>query len=255
MVKADKKNAKIIKPMLGGRDLKKYSYHWDAKWILYMHSKIKQSDYPELTDHLRKHKSKLKARLGGANSRGEVPYEWWQLQVDYYNSGAYKNFDKPKIIWGEIADTAKFAYDDQGYFPEATTFIMTGANLKYLLSIFNSTASLWYFNIISTTTGMGTNRWKKYKIEQLPIPRSPIDNPTLQKPLITLVDKILAAKGKDPLADTSKWEAEIDARVFHLYGLTEEEMLTVLNSFPKMSIVEKTQIQNFYRDLERGNLK
>ena len=96
---------------------------------------------------------------------------------------------------------------------------------------------------------------KPQRIRQLPIPRSPIDNPTLQKPLVTLVDKILAAKGKDPLADTAKWEAEIDARVFHLYGLTEEEMLTVLNSFPKMSIVEKTQIQNFYRDLERGNLK
>ena len=64
-----------------------------------------------------------------------------------------------------------------------------------------------------------------------------------------------AAPCGGPAADTAKWEAEIDARVFHLYGLTEEEMLTVLNSFPKMSIVEKTQIQNFYRDLERGNLK
>lgn len=85
--------------------------------------------------------------------------------------------------------------------------------------------------------------------KQLPIPRSPIDNPKLQQPLIALVDKILVAKGKDPLADTSKWENEIDARVFHLYGLTEEEMLTVLGSFPKLSIVEKDLIVKIYREV------
>ena len=128
-------------------------------------------------------------------------------------------------------------------------------SIKYLIATLNSKI-LWYF--ISSTGYILRGGYFTFKTEYLkpfPIPRSPIDNPTLQKPLITLVDKILAAKGKDPLADTAKWEAEIDARVFHLYGLTEEEMLTVLNSFPKMSIVEKTQIQNFYRDLERGNLK
>ena len=62
-------------------------------------------------------------------------------------------------------------------------------------------------------------------------------------------------KQLEQLADTSKWENEIDARVFHLYGLTEEEMLTVLNSFPKMNDMEKLKIQNFYRDIENGVLK
>ncbi|TAE08681.1 MAG: hypothetical protein EAZ95_16905 [Bacteroidetes bacterium] len=52
---------------------------------------------------------------------------------------------------------------------EATLFAMTGENLKYLLAILNSKVGEWYFNQISTTSGMGTNRWKKYKIEQLPI--------------------------------------------------------------------------------------
>ena len=126
---------------------------------------------------------------------------------------------------------------------------------KYFNSLLNSKLITFFYREISQEGGRVLAQVKPQRIRQLPIPRSPIDNPTLQKPLVTLVDKILAAKGKDPLADTAKWEAEIDARVFHLYGLTEEEMLTVLNSFPKMSIVEKTQIQNFYRDLERGNLK
>ncbi|MBL0263198.1 MAG: hypothetical protein IPQ05_04825 [Leptospiraceae bacterium] len=105
-------------------------------------------------------------------------------------------------------------------------------------------------------------RYKKAFIEQLPIPRTPIDNPELQKPLIELVDKILkskdAGKSKDAINrvsteddnDTSHYEAEIDARVFHLYGLTEEEMLTVLNSFPKMRQEEKDLIGKFYREIK-----
>ena len=253
LIKADKKNAKIIKPMVGGRDLKKYSYEWNGKWIINTHNGIREKnipainvkkDYPIIYEYLKEYKKQLEPR----SDQGE---HWTNLRHCAY----IEDFDKPKIIWGEIADTSKFAYDDQGYLAEATAFIMTGANLKYLLSIFNSIASLWYFNIISTTTGMGTNRWKKYKIEQLPIPKSPIDNPELQKPLIALVDKILEAKRSDHLADTSKWENEIDARVFHLYGLTEDEMLTVLNSFPKMNDMEKLKIQNFYRDIENGVLK
>jgi len=94
-------------------------------------------------------------------------------------------------------------------------------------------------------------------VEQLPIPRAPIDNPELQKQLIELVDKILQSKGRSRPSpttvddnDTSHYEAEIDARVFHLYGLTEEEMLTVLNSFPKMRQEEKDLIGKFYREIK-----
>ncbi|MBK6604459.1 MAG: hypothetical protein IPG24_03020 [Leptospiraceae bacterium] len=77
-----------------------------------------------------------------------------------------------------------------------------------------------------------------------------------------MVDKILkskdAGKSKDAINrvstvddnDTSHYEAEIDARVFHLYGLTEEEMLTVLNSFPKMRQEEKDLIGKFYREIK-----
>ena len=77
-----------------------------------------------------------------------------------------------KIIWGEISDKPKFAIDIDGtYCPEATTFLMTGEHLKYLLCFLNSTLSEYYFAKYGTTTGMGTLRWKKYLIELLPVPR------------------------------------------------------------------------------------
>jgi hypothetical protein len=120
---------------------------------------------------------------------------------------------------------------------------------------------LWYFlSLTGNVLRGGYLRFKTEYLKPFPIPRSPIDNPTLQKPLIALVDKILVAKNKHPSPsgrgdggegiDTSKWEAEIDARVFHLYGLTEEEMLTVLNSFPKMGKDEKEMILKYYKEIK-----
>ena len=51
--------------------------------------------------------------------------------------------------------------------------------------------------------------------------------PAQQKPIIALVDKILAAKKANPQADTSKEEAEIDRLVYQLYGLSEDEIKVV----------------------------
>jgi hypothetical protein len=77
----------------------------------------------------------------------------------------------PKIIWGELSDKPKFAYDENNYYLSNTIFLMTGVGLKFILCILNSKAAEFYFNLISTTSGMGTNRWLKYKIEKLPIPQ------------------------------------------------------------------------------------
>ena len=48
---------------------------------------------------------------------------------------------------------------------------MVGENLKLLVGILNSKLIEWYFNLISTSSGMGTNMWKHYKIKKLPIPQ------------------------------------------------------------------------------------
>jgi adenine-specific DNA-methyltransferase len=132
----------------------------------------------------------------------------------------YEEFAKEKIVWGELSDQQKFAYDSDGLYANNTIFFITGKNLKYLLSILNSELAKWYFNEISTSSGMGTNRWLKYKIEQLPIKNI---SEQQQMPFINLVDKIIDAKKQDPAADTSALEKEIDQLVYQLYGLTEEE--------------------------------
>ena len=77
----------------------------------------------------------------------------------------------------------------------------------------------WYFRKTSTN-----NHVNIYELEQLPIPAA---TSAQQRPIIALVDKILAAKKANPQADTSVWEREIDGLVYELYGLTEDEVKVV----------------------------
>lgn len=89
-------------------------------------------------------------------------------------------------------------------------------NAKYILAIINSNLIDWYFRKTSTN-----NHINIYELEQLPIPNAATE---LQQPIIALVDQILAAKKQDPQADTTEFEHEIDLLVYHLYGLTFDEV-------------------------------
>ena len=153
--------------------------------------------------------------------------EWYELQASPRGT-MLRNMHKEKIMWGEISDKAKFTYDDGRYFAEATTFFMTtddkGVSLKYLLAILNSSLSEWYFHKIATTTGMGTNRWKKYKLEQLPVARPTKEQ---EQQIVTIVDQILQKKEANVNADTSVLEHEIDKIVYQLYNLTPEEIAII----------------------------
>ena len=64
-------------------------------------------------------------------------------------------------------------------------------------------------------------------IEAIPIPST---SRTDQAALEALVDRILAAKQANPQADVTNLEREIDERIYHLYGLTPEEIRIVEES-------------------------
>lgn len=133
-------------------------------------------------------------------------------------------FTKEKLLWIELVEKGRFAYDDSGIYGEATTFMMTGKGLKYLCALLNSELIGWYLKQISPTSGMGVLRWKKVYVERIPIPKIPAVE---QRPFISLVDNILTAKTDDPKADTGADEVQIDRLVYELYGLTDTETAIV----------------------------
>ena len=208
-----------IFPILQGRNLKKYSYSYNDKYMIVTPRGYNIDRAPSLKKYMLKHYDALSNKSGNN--------EWYELQASPSGTMLH-NMHKEKIMWGEISDKAKFTYDDGRYFAEATTFFMTAddnvVSLKYLLAILNSSLSEWYFHKIATTTGMGTNRWKKYKLEQLPVAR-----PTKEKEqqIVNIVDQILQKKEANVNADTSALEHEIDMLVYQLYNLTPEEIAII----------------------------
>lgn len=228
LIDANTNNGYIIKSILRGRDIKKYDIEFSNVYLINTHNGLKskeiaridaEKDYPDIYKHLNVFQPQIINRL----DKGK---HWSNLR----NCAYLDDFDKPKIVWGEISDKPKFTYDATNYYVEATAFLMTGEKLKYLLAILNSKASEWYFNQISTTTGMGTNRWKKYKIELLPIANA---SKAQENQLTGKVNAILKAKAIG--TDTAALEREIDDMVYRLYGLTYDEVLTIEPEYSSLS--------------------
>lgn len=121
-------------------------------------------------------------------------------------------------------------------------------SLKYLLAILNSKIANY---ILDQIRGPGNIDINPEYLKNIPIPIIPLDE---QGSFLTLVNKILVKKQQYPQVDTLKWEAKIDAMVFNLYGLIEEEMLQVLESL-NVNEVEKNAIQMNFRDIQRGNFR
>jgi hypothetical protein len=267
--KADPKSKFLFKKFLGGRDIHKYKVDWNNEWLIYSHSDISEKDFPNIIQHLTPFKDSLVARRGGMNPKtGEVPYKWWQLQVDYYSSGTYRNYELPKIMWAELSDKQKFTFDDTGIFPNKTIFIITGELIKPLLTVLNSKVTLWFFNQTSTTSGMGTTIWSKYKVEQLPIPRSLVQYSefleTIAEYLIYLNDPkqepVLSTISNEVVSQV--FEDLVNMMVYELYF--EEEMkakeIDVLQfvtdkAFPNISDMENAEkkaiIQKVYYELQQ----
>ncbi|SMA53313.1 Eco57I restriction-modification methylase domain-containing protein [Helicobacter pylori] len=93
---------------------------------------------------------------------------------------------------------------------------------KFLVGLLNSRLLDWLFRKTSTN-----NHVNLYELETLPIPQITPKNQELADKITALVDKILQAKEKDPKANTQGLEKEIDALVYQLYHLTDEEIKTI----------------------------
>ena len=222
LISEDSKNSEIIKPIFRGRDIVKFRAIYGNRWMIFTRKGIDISRYPTIEKYLFRYFEQLRPRNNNEpTGRKSGSYQWYEIQD---NVAYFQDFAKEKIIWGELSNDAKFTFDDEGYFLNNTTFFIIGKNLKFLLAILNSKLAKWYFEKISTSSGMGTNRWLKYKVEQLPI--KPISE-SQQLPFIEKVNQILTLKQSDSQTDTSVLEAEIDRMVYELYELTAAEILIV----------------------------
>lgn len=237
----------IIKPILRGRDIKRYYYEWAGLWVIVIPAgwtkKVTQASlleekaekeikkiFPSLMNHLLPFKTKAQKR----DDQGDY---WWELRHCAY----YSAFENEKVVWSDIATRPIFTILERDiYFNNTVYMIVSKHNINYFTAVLNSKLVEWLFPNIASDLGEKGNRYFKIFVEKIPLPPiTPINEPIV-KQIEMLVDKILAAKksnesvpafGERQLSkvaqatiDTSKWEKEIDLLVYKLYDLTNEEI-------------------------------
>jgi hypothetical protein len=230
-----KRTEAIIKPILRGRDIKRYYYEWAGLWvILAKFGFYKESHlYPSIVNHLKKFEKSLKERgqcrytRTGKNKSNDYSgqHHWLELDnnpQDYYLS----EFEKEKVVYSEIVRQPQFYFDTENFYVEATSFLMTGKNTKYICALLNSNPVTYFFKKWYAGGGLGEEgyRYKKAFIENLPLPPITQSNQPIVSKIESLVENILTLKKQNPQEDTTHLEKEIDHLVYNLYNLTEEEI-------------------------------
>lgn len=168
------RTAELIRPILRGRDIKRYGYVDNGLYLINTHNGIKDKlpridikEYPAIKAHLDQYWDKISTRT----DKGDTPYN--------LRSCAYlEDFSKPKLIYSEIVQEPQFFFDKAGqFYPEATTFIMVGESIEYLYDVLHSRIATYIFKTFYAGGGLGNGgyRYKKAFLELLPIPKPNAD--------------------------------------------------------------------------------
>ena len=213
----------IIRPILRGKDIKKYGYNFAELYLLFIpwHFPIHrdtnitgaskeaelafQQKYPAIYNHLLQYKEQLSNR-----NRAEtgIRYEWYALQR--FGSNYMDDFNKQKVVWKRVGSILRFAFDDKKMAVLDSTCFAAGKYAKYLTGILNSHMGKYMLQG-APTTGTGDLLISVQAIEPLKIP---IPNNVIKKVIEDKVDRALQYN----------MTCDIDSDVYAMYALSNEEI-------------------------------
>ncbi|MCX2741514.1 DUF7149 domain-containing protein [Pontibacter anaerobius] len=232
LILEDPRSAEIIKPFLAGRDVKRYQPPKSEKHLILFPSGFtkeragnvnEQQAWQWLQDNYTSVAAFMAPFAEKARKRFDKGNYWWELRACAY----YDEFEKPKILFQEIATFNAFTWDVTGAYSNNKTFIVPNVDL-YLLGLLNSKV-VWYFlNQVTSKLQGGALAMQTPYTFQIPIVS---DDEETKASITQLVEQILSIKQADAAADTSGLEAEVDVLVYRLYHLTYEEVLLVEPGF------------------------
>lgn len=219
------RTADLIRPILRGKDIKRYGYDWAGLWLIYIpwHFPLQfdetiqgaseqaeaafMEQYPSVYAHMLQHKEPLSKRN---KSETGIRYEWYAMQR--WGANYWMDFEKPKIIWKIIGSRLAFTIDINGIMVNNACYIMTGDSLMHILGFLNSAPLIWYSEITNMNkTGVGDAQVGAQNIKLFPVPINP------NKEIERLVEQLLS----NPTDDNAR--QLLSERIDSIYGLTKEE--------------------------------
>lgn len=164
LILQDPKSSKIIKPLLQGRNIKKWCYKSTNAYLVFTKKGININNFRAIKNYLSNYYEQLAPGIG----RKPGDYQWFEIQD---NTAYYQNFEKEKIIWGLTADKWAFAYDDLQHFLPSNGYILTSSeiDIKYVLGVLNSNLMQFYFHFVGIMTAGGAFTLKHQTINELPL--------------------------------------------------------------------------------------
>ena len=226
------RTADLIRPLLRGKDIKRYGYDWAGLWLIYIpwhfplqFDKTIQGasekaeaafieQYPAVYAHMLQYKEPL---LGRNENETGIRYEWYAMQR--WGAKYWEDFDKPKIMWKRIGSIIRFCHNENGAFGLDSTCFATGDDIEYICCVLNSPMG-HYLLKDSPRTGTGDLLISVQAIEPLKIPQIPKDQSLWFKSLLVNICHI-----------REKQEDEINQKVFDLYDLSPVEREYILTHF------------------------
>ena len=229
LIAQDPNSAEIIKPLLRGRDIKRYCAKLSRFYILATGYDLDIPNlYPAVYNHLETvgqqiESGEITVRGRGLFNRDDQGENWWNLRACTY----YSEFEREKIVWKRIGSILRFAYIQHTMYCLDSTCIATGENMKLLTAVLNSPISHDQLFNDAPRTGTGDLIVSVQAIEPILVPPITDENRHISTEIEAIVDQILDAKQANPNADTTSLEDEIDKLVYELYDLTEDEIAIV----------------------------
>lgn len=245
LIKVDPHNADLLKPLIRGRDVRRWFPHFEKLWLINAHNGIKQLGVPRI--NVERDYPTIFAWLSGfgdkVKNRTDSGEHWSNLRSCAY----LPEFEKPKIIYPNMTKYLPFSYDEDGFYTNQKCFIVTGKRLKYLTAVFNS--AIYYFCFKDRYPELLGDT---YELSKIFFDKIPIKVPTEAEELpLTRMTEYLSYCYRNIEADGDAhlmalfFERLADALVYELYFAEEfaragKPVRTTLGDLPPVSNMKET---------------
>ena len=207
------------RPILRGRDIKRYSYEFAEIYLLatFPSLKIDIENYPSVKRHLLSFGYDRLKQTGDLGARKKSNNKWFETQDSI---GYWEDFSKQKIIWIELADKGRFAMDISDNFLALNgTFVMTGNDLEFICAILNNPITSWHFNTFCISSGVGTNQWRELYVRNLLIPNVSVEK---KIEIIKLTKSLIVLEKSNE--KYTKEVNKLNMLIYSLFDLDDEEI-------------------------------
>ena len=215
-----KRTEELIRPILRGRDIKRYGYSWAGLYLIATfpsrHYDIEQ--YPAVRDYLLSFGKERLEQTGKVytvngekvKARKKTNNKWFETQdsISYW-----EDFSKPKIIYPNMTKYMPFVYDEKALLTNQKCFIITGENIAYLTAFLNSSLFKFCFRDSFPELLGGTRELSKIFFDKIPVKKV---SPEIEVKFNNLVSEL------QKRFDDQKTK-DIDNMIFDIYSISTKE--------------------------------